>query len=63
MATLRDALDTIRKLSKDDYEELLKRLMHTGHLPTGIDSYLTDIRFSGGRKCPIFSMLEQSTPA
>ena len=52
MATLRDALDTIRKLSKDDYEELLKRLMHTGHLPTGIDSYLTDIRFSGGRKCP-----------
>lgn len=55
MATIKDALDIIGKLTTKDRERLRTMLLSTVSVKSAdMESFLTDERFSNGKVCPLF---------
>lgn len=52
MATIKDALDVINKLSAKDKKTLKSMLLSSSIGASSLDEYVGERRFSGGRKCP-----------
>lgn len=58
MATIKDALDIIGKLTTKDRERLRTMLLSTVTVKsTDMKSFLTDERFSNGKICPFVVVL------
>ena len=54
MATIKDALDIIGKLTTKDRERLRTMLLSTVSVKSAdMESFLTDERFSNGKVCPL----------